>query len=625
MNYPYNSFKYCILIGAILCLFSFQEKTISPDSLLNLYIKKGKELIQSNQDSAISYTHTGVDYFKENGFIRQEIVLAAELAKHYLHIGEKENGLEILDYYWKKSVEEDSLYIQGLALRKGLIFEDNGQLDSAYIYYKIYKDYAVDEKMKAYALLGLIDVVSSLELPEETEVYLKEINPLIDKLPKVDQSVILFTLMGCTQRYGLRRYYSQFSEQYFKLMNIKTVEQFKSYHGGYFIKEENVSDEEHIAFFKEIIQENIKNNYVQGFGVHLTYLADILKKTPKELVKSMEQYSKFEIFEKVSLKSKISIYKYYCDALRKTKLYKEAYDVSEKIRILEKDLSRKENAAQVIKLEKKYESERKNKVIAEQNVKLNNHIYQRNLMIGGTILTLMAMAILLVRGYFRKKLFHFKMKNFEKEKKILAMDFILQGQEEERKRIARDLHDGLGGLLASAKMQLEKVESEIGILKDMSIMNNAQGIIDNAYKEVRRISHDMMPADLLEFGFKESVLNFIEKINIKKGLLIDAQFFSDGDKLNDNHALVLYRILQELINNVLKHSQASQVIIQFSENSSSYLLTVEDDGIGFEKDKVKHGLGLQNIHSRVKYLNGKLNFYSKTNEGVSYEISIPKS
>ena len=214
----------------------------------------------------------------------------------------------------------------------------------------------------------------------------------------------------------------------------------------------------------------------------------------------------------------------------------------------------------------------------------------------------------------------------EKEKqnaKIATLTALLEGQEQERGRLARDLHDGLGGLLSGTKLQLSNIKAH----QDENTKEGiAQSIhqLDGAVDELRRVAHNLMPDLLLKYGLEAAVREFAKRMS-HSSLDIHVAFISYSRSLSAERQLLIYRIIQELINNVLKHADASEIIIQISEDENSLHLTVEDNGQGFDSTLLhsKKTAGFHNIASRVQFLKGTMQISSELNIGTSVELQIP--
>jgi len=203
---------------------------------------------------------------------------------------------------------------------------------------------------------------------------------------------------------------------------------------------------------------------------------------------------------------------------------------------------------------------------------------------------------------------------------------MVQGQEEERKRIAQDLHDGLGGLLTSARLQMQNIQREIDKISQLNLINKAEELVGNAYAEVRRISHDMMPGALVDLGLFAAIEDLVDEMNEQSNIKVTTQWFTKDSGIIDKKKVVIYRIVQEALNNSLKHSQASHIHVEMTQNKNAYNLTIEDDGIGFDYEALKQkskGIGLQSLQSRVDYLNGEIQFQTAVGKGTQIDILIP--
>ncbi|MBN2667603.1 MAG: hypothetical protein JXR60_00110 [Bacteroidales bacterium] len=197
----------------------------------------------------------------------------------------------------------------------------------------------------------------------------------------------------------------------------------------------------------------------------------------------------------------------------------------------------------------------------------------------------------------------------------------LHGQEEERNRLAQELHDGNGGSLTGIKLYIENIISS-SKTKELNILLNN---IDKLYSDVRSISHDLRPPEFLNSSIKDVSLAYISELKNRTRLDISCLFFpKEGwDKLDEDLQIELYRILQELLNNILKHAKATEIDVQFIQHEDYINITVEDNGLGFDIGKKKAGIGLKNIKDRLLRRNGKLNIDTKAQRGTVISIEIP--
>ncbi|OEK01587.1 hypothetical protein BFP97_08675 [Roseivirga sp. 4D4] len=212
------------------------------------------------------------------------------------------------------------------------------------------------------------------------------------------------------------------------------------------------------------------------------------------------------------------------------------------------------------------------------------------------------------------------------QQEIASLQGVLEGQETERKRVAIDLHDRLGGILSMVKLHFSAVEEKIdpaNPTKEKFL--TASELLDLAAGEVRNISHNMMSGVLAKFGLIPALEDLKSRISETGKLKVNLYTSNINGSLDGEQELQLYRIVQELMSNILKHSEATETNIQLNENEDSVNLIVEDDGVGFNPEKldVNAGIGLTNLKARVSKLNGTLHIDSGLGAGTTISIDIP--
>lgn len=201
--------------------------------------------------------------------------------------------------------------------------------------------------------------------------------------------------------------------------------------------------------------------------------------------------------------------------------------------------------------------------------------------------------------------------HIENQRKYEATQAILQGEEQERQRIAQDLHDSMGGMLANIRMTISSNDS---FTKDKVIEK-----LDKSIAEMRRISRNLMPETLKNLGLEIALKELCETM-IQKQFVIQFEAFNLSEDIPFKTQMALYRIAQESISNITKYAQATNVIIQISQNKNILNLTIEDDGIGFDKSEVVYGLGLKNIQNRAQLINGTVEIVSNKGEGTTINV-----
>lgn len=214
--------------------------------------------------------------------------------------------------------------------------------------------------------------------------------------------------------------------------------------------------------------------------------------------------------------------------------------------------------------------------------------------------------------------------NIRQEHKISLLSAMIDGQENERARIARDLHDGLGGLLSGIKIELSGGIALPVTENTQKLIRNGLQRIDQAVDELRRISRNMMPEVLLHYGLEEALKEYCQSLK-RSGVNITCQVFNYQNNLSKNKQVVVYRIAQELVNNAVKYAKSSHILVELRQEEGNLSLTVEDDGIGFDirMAKQKKGSGLQNIEARAVFLNGTLQTDSRPEAGTSTVLQCP--
>lgn len=216
-----------------------------------------------------------------------------------------------------------------------------------------------------------------------------------------------------------------------------------------------------------------------------------------------------------------------------------------------------------------------------------------------------------------------KITDLENNLKIETMHSMITGQEAERERIAKDLHDSLGGLLSTVKLHFDAIQTRDEHISDLKEYRKAYTLLDDACNEVRNISNNLQPDALLSLGVVPAISDLVNRFQSDETPQIDFQHFEVTDRLGQSTSLNIYRIVQELLTNSLKHANASHILIQLDQKEDELMITVEDDGSGYSPDAVDKGMGTGNIASRVNFLKGDLNIHSVTNEGTSILITVP--
>ena len=286
-------------------------------------------------------------------------------------------------------------------------------------------------------------------------------------------------------------------------------------------------------------------------------------------------------------------------------------------------------------IEVKYETEKKEAQLKAQEIALLNANQQRNnlLTILGILFFFTIGAILFHRYRLKAskqiaelnlKMQHEAIKKLEQEKQLIGTKSLLKGQIAERKRIAQDLHDSLGGYWTSIKVHYRSLADLDNFPKTHKLHNKTEKMIADSYEELRRISHDMMPPGFAIGGIKGALEHLAHQYTEQIDLVLN--FSGAVEEIDEVIGLTLYRIIQEALQNVIKHANATEAFVQLHKSDHSLSITIEDDGKGFDTTVIpthKSGLGLHSIQERIKSLNGQMNIDSNPGNGTLLSFELP--
>jgi signal transduction histidine kinase len=327
---------------------------------------------------------------------------------------------------------------------------------------------------------------------------------------------------------------------------------------------------------------------------------------------------------------------YYADWYFKQGNYKMAYDYARQYQSLSDSIVAEDTKEQTSLMEIRFRVANKeqeiNKLKDEHKIQqlAIQHKNTLNYILVGGIIALLCILILSFYIYkSRQKIQQQRITELEKEKQLQATEAVLKGQEDERSRIAKDLHDGLGGLLSGVKYSLSNMKENVLLSSENALsFERTIDMLDSGIKELRRVSHNMMPENLVKFGLDTALKDYCSAITKTKALQVSySSFGMEEFQANTNISVTVYRVIQELINNTMKHAGATASIVQLSKDEHKLHITVEDNGKGFDVKNITafKGAGWTNIQNRVTYLKGKIDVDSSEQNGTSVIIEIPLS
>lgn len=301
--------------------------------------------------------------------------------------------------------------------------------------------------------------------------------------------------------------------------------------------------------------------------------------------------------------------------------FKEAYDYYEKYDQTKDSLQSSKRAITFSEMEMRYETEKKEDQIKLQQAALRQKNLFNYLLLGGTA-ALLVIIVLLYRNYnSRKKIQQQRISELEAEKQLLATQSLLKGQEEERSRLAQDLHDGLGGLLSGVKLQLGSMKGNLITTEANSLaFERVLNKLDESISEMRRVAHNMMPEALLKLGLKQALADYCESLSGDQSLKVNCEIYGLDERMENTVEVVVYRIIQELVNNAVKHSGGDTILVQvIRQDTGRVTITIEDNGKGFDPSQTDmlQSAGMRSVKSRINYLKGTMDIKSQPGKGTS--------
>lgn len=286
------------------------------------------------------------------------------------------------------------------------------------------------------------------------------------------------------------------------------------------------------------------------------------------------------------------------------------------------------NIQTISQMEMKYQTAERNKMLAEKELALTNKdskIKTQKLWIGGTLATILL--ILLTGVLLRRQAIH-KQKmaalQMQQEKEMALLQAMIDGEEKERNRLANELHDGIGGLLGAIRMQLgaalrtHQVETKTGPFRNILLL------LEGAYDELRKTAHNLMPEVLQREGLDIATSLFCDRLRKTDTLDIHYETVGNIPRFRTSLELTLYRIIQELLHNIIKHARATEALVQLAYIGDCLSITVEDNGIGMSQtaNNSRSGMGIKTIQERIRKMGGKFDIASETDHGTSINLEF---
>lgn len=321
----------------------------------------------------------------------------------------------------------------------------------------------------------------------------------------------------------------------------------------------------------------------------------------------------------------IGIYRWLAKASFKLGDYKRAYELLANADYVDDSIKRASSNRLNTEMEMKFQTAQKEKELSIKQLQLAQKDLQiqknRTVMYYtvAVLVVVLLIALILFLQVRNKRLAHAReLKSVQQQKDLQLMQALMNGEEKERSRIAKDLHDGVAGMLAAVKMHFSTISVQLEDVVHTEGYKRGLNLLDEASKEIRKTSHNLMPEVLLQHGIDEALSRYCSNISNVSSIIIEYDSLGNISRFVESFELSVYRIIQELLNNILKHSKASHALVQVSQQNDILTIAIEDNGIGLKKDSMDtDGMGIKSLRSRIKAINGKMELESGEGTGVS--------
>jgi signal transduction histidine kinase len=302
--------------------------------------------------------------------------------------------------------------------------------------------------------------------------------------------------------------------------------------------------------------------------------------------------------------------------------YTKALDCMDSFNVLNNLLLSAEKTRAINLMDIKYQTSEKDRLIANSQLLIarqNSKLAHKNMWIliiaGGVFLLLVVSAGVYIQVVNKQR-------TLERENKIGALKAAIMGGDDERRRIARELHDGIGGMLSAAIMRLGSMDQAGAAFAATPGYADAMNILQEMGDEIRKTAHNLMPEVLVRQSLTDAIRSYCDLVQVKGGLAIAFQSYGSFEDFTQDYKLNIYRIVQELVKNIIQHAGATHAFVQLIRNEHRLIVSIEDDGKGFDKEEIKEGQGLYNAQTRVEGFDGHFILESRPGKGTSVIIEF---
>lgn len=592
-------FKINLLNLLFTCFFSqVYCQSISDSVLINNLIVKGFEVQKSNLDSAIFIAQKAIDWSQKIKYPRGIATGLKLMATTVYFKGEHEKAMELYLTSLKQFEQlKDSNGVAGIYNELGTLLKKQGDLKKAKAYFndalKIFS--AVHNAPEEANTLNNIGIVHEMqgEYTEALNSYLTSLAIHKKSNNKVAMGYCLANLGGV----------------YTNLKMFKEAEQ----------------------ALLQSLEIRLELKEFQNIAICYTNLGEFysaqnrVKSALPFYIKSLDMAQQTGFIDLIQYD-----YEKLSDCYSKLNDFKKAYEYHTLYAAFKDSVFDENKNKQIIELQTKYDTEKKE----QQNLLLKKENQLKGISLRKAQLQnyfLIAIVILVLAVVY---LFYNQLKTKQKQllsdamlrQEQLRLRSVILMQEQERKRISQDLHDGIGQMLSAVKLNLAAIDNkELTESNDEIQLEKAIVLIDESCSEIRNISHNMMPAILIKSGLIAALNELAKRVSTSSGIKIFVDHDEHIGRIESDYEINLFRIVQELLNNIIKHAAATEVHIHLNKEAENLNLMIEDNGKVFDKSLIEksNGNGWYNINSRLTIMNGKIDIESNKDSGTVVFIDVP--
>ncbi len=624
------------LSGIVYCTSTYGQgnNVLCNDTLPSIAISRQRIVLQENIKKQFNSSLHSIEEAKHLNDSIKLTYAYAELGNLYMEIGAADSALPFLNIVEKQILRKPFpiVFILETCLQKCKAYFKLGSYDTAlnYAYRGLYyldkndklKHDEIMIKINFYHYISVI--FFAINNSDKTLLYLKKAEALLDQFPDPKLKVSFLILKG-----GI----AAMKPDFINADPLQIFTEARDYSLAH-----NIEDKAFSAMINMSVRyyeldslcaavKTLKKAFSLTNVKSREYLSSAYS-TMGEIYYTAKDYNNaikyFELALNISkdynsLDVEIYIHQFLYKIYRIKGNYSNALAHFEQYQLLKERMNGKELAKGLLEMEEKYKTAEKDRKIVKQQLQISQ---QQNKLktysiISGCIIVTAVILLLLIRIKSLRQLSALKV--LRKEQQIGNLKAVLQGEEQERSRIAAELHDGIGAKVAIAKLNigiLAKKHPEIGSLSEVLT------ILEETTGEIRETSHNLLPNILVKNTLREALIQYCNRIN-SSVLQVCLQYEEGISDFQGDGKLTLYRILQELLQNIIKHAQATKVFIQIREHEDSLRIIVEDNGQGFDPSKISGAFGLENVKNRVEALGGTLFTDSDNILGSTFFMKFP--